>query len=81
MSDRGQKQWWVKPQTGILKLNTDGAFDNDSKKGGWGFIIRDAEGRAVRSGAELLGCYAGLQEAANMDIAQLTLKVDASMVK
>ena len=31
--------------------------------------------------AELLGCYTGLQEAANMDIAQLTLKVDASMVK
>jgi len=37
LSDRRQKQRWRRLQANTLKLNTDGSFDNESKKGRWGF--------------------------------------------
>jgi hypothetical protein len=36
-----QRKRWLKPPDGILKLNSDGAFFNQEKSGGWGFVIRD----------------------------------------
>ena len=77
------KRRWQKPRTGELKLNIDGAFNCDKHDGGWGFILRDDQGRVVSSGAgredflldafqaELLGCLAGLQEVARMGISHI----------
>jgi len=68
--DPRQRPRWRKPGEGELKLNTDGAFDSSRRDGGWGFVIRDEQGRAVCSGAgredhlldafhaELKGCLA-----------------------
>lgn len=93
LSDSSQHHRWQRPAEGVLKLNTDGAFDPVRKSGGWGFIIRDEDGHAVCSGAghenhlldafhaELKGCLAGLQESARMGIARIALEVDAALVK
>ena len=35
------KPKWSRPPPGILKINTDGAYVQETKKGAWGFIIRD----------------------------------------
>ena len=45
-----QKSWQLPPQD-LQKINIDGSFDAESKKGGWGLIIRDAEGDIAFSGA------------------------------
>jgi hypothetical protein len=78
---------------GELKLNSDGAFNMERKDGGWGFILRDDQGRAICSGAgrgaflldafhaELLVCLAGLQEVAKLGITRIILEVDATMLK
>jgi hypothetical protein len=72
LSDSRQLRSWNKPGQGELKLNTDGAFDGLNKDGGWGFVIRNDQGRAICSGAgreghlldafhaELKGCLADL---------------------
>jgi ribonuclease HI len=88
-----QAQKWRKPNSGHFKVNTDGAYDSNTGLGGWGFIIRDDQGMMVKSGAgeeaflqnalhaELLGCAAGLREAARLGLNQVCLEVDASAVK
>ncbi|KAK5845291.1 uncharacterized protein LOC108482459 isoform X2 [Gossypium arboreum] len=38
------KNRWIPPPMGLHKVNFDGAFDGDGKKGGIGVIIRDNEG-------------------------------------
>jgi hypothetical protein len=88
-----QKFRWRRSAAGELKLNTDGAFDESHKDGGWGFVIRDSQGRVICSGAgredyllnalhaELKGCQAGLQAAIRLGITRLNLEVDASLVK
>ena len=93
LSENRQKRRWQKPRTGELKLNIDGAFNCDKHDGGWGFILRDDQGRVVSSRAgredfhldafqaELLGCLAGLQEVARMGISHINLEVDAVLVK
>jgi ribonuclease HI len=93
LSDFRQRTQWQRPRAGELKLNTDGAFNGDKHDGGWGFLIRDDQGRVVSSGAgredfllyafqaELLGCLAGLQEATKLGIQSITLQVDAALVQ
>jgi hypothetical protein len=41
LSDFRQCLKWDKPQQGVLKVNSDGAYDSATGSGGWGFIIRD----------------------------------------
>ena len=36
-----QKQKWQPPPENIYKINCDGTFMQDTKKGGWGCIIQD----------------------------------------
>jgi hypothetical protein len=45
------KRPWSQPPPGILKINTDTAFQKTSRAGGWGFIIRDDQGTALAAGA------------------------------
>jgi len=93
LSENRQRPRWKKPAGGILKLNSDDAFREGSKDGGWGFVIRNHQGRVIRAGAgkeefllnafhaELLGCAAGLQEAARLGISRIDIETDASLVK
>lgn len=93
LSDSGQVSRWRRPEQGVLKVNTDGAFDSKTGTGGWGFIIRDDRGDMIQAGAggeeflqnafhaELLGCLAGLKAVASLGISRVVLETDASLVK
>lgn len=93
LPDNRQKQQWKKPGAGVLKINSDGAFDIKKKKGGWGFVIRDERGRVIKAGAgksdflldalhaELVACHAGLQEAVRLGIQEVIIETDATLVK
>jgi hypothetical protein len=35
------KSAWTTPRIDTLKINFDGAFSQEERKGGWGFIMRD----------------------------------------
>jgi hypothetical protein len=60
-----QPKRWTRPPEGLLKANCDGSFFSDSKKGGWGFIIRDHQGKALIAGCRMhrspgmCGCSTG----------------------
>nr|XP_045088296.1 uncharacterized protein LOC123496932 [Aegilops tauschii subsp. strangulata] len=43
-------QRWT-PPPGIMKLNTDGAFQEETHSGGWGFILRNDTGALIAAGA------------------------------
>lgn len=93
LSESRQNARWKKPSEGVIKLNSDGVFNGERKDGGWGFVLRDDQGRVIKAGArresflldalhaELLGCTAGLQEAARLGISQLQIETDATPVK
>jgi hypothetical protein len=42
---------WERPSEGVLKINTDGAFVQETRVGAWGFTIRDHTGDTIVSGA------------------------------
>ncbi|KAF8783607.1 hypothetical protein HU200_000460 [Digitaria exilis] len=45
---------WSRPRHGQLKINCHGAFDPITKVGGWGFVIRDADGDVACAGRGLI---------------------------
>ena len=47
-----------KPAEEILKINTDGSFDAAGSSGGWGLVVRDAQGSALGAAA---GCLHNAQ--------------------
>lgn len=49
--ERRRKMDWSPPPNDIMKVNIDVEFLKQTKKGAWGFIVRDHEGRAVLVGA------------------------------
>jgi hypothetical protein len=59
--DRPVKQLekWKKPDGDDLKINIDGAFFQNSKTSGWGFIIRDSNSDHVGSGVGHIAAVAG----------------------
>lgn len=46
--ERKQEKWKL-PADGVLKLNTDGAFDGTKFRGGTGAVIRDSRGSMIRA--------------------------------
>ena len=38
---------WQSPPRGRLKMNTDGAFDSKTGRGGIGVVVRDESGRSI----------------------------------
>src|SRR5438128_12602582 len=44
-------QYWRRPTGDVLKVNSDGSFQESSRRGGRGFIIRDCDGTVRGSGA------------------------------
>jgi hypothetical protein len=70
---------------GMLKLNCDGTFSEDSNNGGWEWIIRDADDDAILAGygrvehlssllqAVVISCLQGVQAAIDFGIRYLVL--------
>lgn len=84
---------WSKPDMGVMKINSDGAFDPNNRKGGWGFIIRDHLGMVIKAGAgrthvlldafhaEVLACAAGIKAANECELQRVEAETDSLMLK
>ncbi|RLN24039.1 hypothetical protein C2845_PM07G05950 [Panicum miliaceum] len=48
---RSENQKWKPPYADHYKVNVDASFNPETKKGGWGFIARDCDGRFLEGGA------------------------------
>ena len=42
---------WKPPPPNVLKINTDGAYVENSHKGGWGYVLRNDKGEVLAAGA------------------------------
>jgi hypothetical protein len=83
---------WNKPEENMLKINTDGAYNADTNRGGWGFVIRDSYGDARGSGAgavtyagsalhmEAQACSEALHAAVQWGMVNITLETDSSIL-
>ncbi|OEL30035.1 hypothetical protein BAE44_0008947 [Dichanthelium oligosanthes] len=84
---------WAKPREGYLKINVDGAFRENMKSGGWGFVVRDQQGEAVAAGAgnlqhiidpaqaEAMACLQALYFASASGMNRVELETDASIMR
>jgi ribonuclease HI len=89
---RRRMRKWQRPQAGKLKINVDGAFRELDKNGGWGYVIRDEDGRVIHSGSgrqryacnamqmELRACIEGVKAARELGIGEIILETDAALV-
>jgi ribonuclease HI len=80
---------WTPPSGEFLKINTDGAFQAESRTGGWGFVIRDCDCSIRGSGAGLLthvtsaaqaeaqACTEALHAAADWGMSQVHIESDS----
>jgi hypothetical protein len=50
-----RKEKWTKPPQDVAKINCDGAFTQDDRSGGWGFVISSSEGEVISTGLGKLG--------------------------
>lgn len=69
-------QKWSRPPNGFLKINTDASFHRDANSGGWGFIIRDDQGRAMAVGA---GNLANISDALHAEALALLYAIKMSI--
>jgi hypothetical protein len=72
-----ERRWTPPTDHDMLKINVDGAFSDNPKRGGWGFVIRDSRGQVAGAGAgrlefpqsavhtEVEACIQALTTAAN----------------
>ncbi|RLM84881.1 hypothetical protein C2845_PM04G07650 [Panicum miliaceum] len=84
---------WSKPVGDVLKINSDGAFDPATKRGGWGFVICDFAGDVIHAGAgvvlyamdalhtEVLGCLAALKAAGDPGMRKVIAETDSMLLK
>lgn len=89
MSTTVRSYTWRKPSLDVLKINTDGSYNKESNVGGWGFVIRDADGDVVGSGAGQINhaqdalhtkaeaCLKALEAAQEWGISRVVLETDA----
>jgi ribonuclease HI len=87
-----KNQTWNPPKEGVLKINIDGSFLPCNNSGGWGFIIRDANGEPMGAGAgsipqandalqtEAIACLTGLQWAQSWGITRLQVETDSQLL-
>lgn len=73
----------------VLKINLDGAFKAELKKGAWGFVVRDSDGHGVLAGsgslnavhdalaAEGEACLAALYAAMSQGISRIIVETDS----
>ncbi|KAE8767506.1 hypothetical protein D1007_61128 [Hordeum vulgare] len=76
----------------MLKINTDGAFSENPRRGGWGFVIRDSARVVAGSGAgkmafpmdavhiEPEACIQGLTTAMNWGMTRVVVETDSKVL-
>jgi ribonuclease HI len=81
---------WVRPPENQVKINFDGAFNQASGEGGWGYIIRDQAGDFVAAGSgisvhlrdplhsEAVACLAAVSGAIRVGANRIIFESDAS---
>jgi ribonuclease HI len=81
---------WQPPPEDILKLNFDGAFLKEQRRGAWGFVIRDATGTGIMAGsgkllavfdaisAEAAACIEALRAASMLGISRIIIESDST---
>jgi hypothetical protein len=85
---------WIAPSDDWLKINCDGSYITDTRHGGWGFVVRNANGevRGVGAGrmdavaraahAEAEACSQALQLAASWSMMEVIIEADsANLIK
>jgi ribonuclease HI len=84
---------WQAPEEGWIKINSDGSFLPSTTTGGWGAVLRDADGDAVACAAgfiphlqnalhaEVLAADYGLQIAQQFGMAKVCLETDSLILK
>jgi len=89
VSNLREKETWSPPPDDVYKINVDASFHADTKKGGWGFIIRDSAGDFLEGGAgnipraacplqaEALAALYSLQHASHLGMTKVILETDA----
>jgi ribonuclease HI len=84
---------WTLPMYSYVKINTDGAFRESSRSGGWGFILRNDEGVPVAAGcghiqeigsalqAEAIATLQAIKITSQMGCSRVQLEMDSSVLK
>jgi ribonuclease HI len=87
-----KRHGWVKPNKGLIKLNTDATFDIDTHTGATGAILRDSKGFFVGASnhvitkadsvdtAEALAVQHGLQLALHMGCNRIVVNSDSMTI-
>lgn len=90
---KSQLSKWESPQSGWMKLNIDGSFDESSSKGGIGAILRNSTGQVIFAAcgvidncsgalqAELLACKEGINMAIQWTFLPLIVETDCLVAK
>jgi hypothetical protein len=85
----------VRPAGDVLKINSNGAFNPATRKGGWGFVIRDSQGTEIHAGAGAVGspqrfecppcrstgCLAGVRAAGEWGMTNIVAETDSMQLK
>ncbi|KAK4733524.1 hypothetical protein R3W88_007785 [Solanum pinnatisectum] len=82
---------WHKPPEGVLKLNIDGSFEQNTTNGGTGGVIRDHFGKWITGftckikaqnahHAEILALLHGLNLATRLNLAHLQVETDSQVL-
>uniref|UniRef100_A0A0A9CHE7 Reverse transcriptase zinc-binding domain-containing protein n=1 Tax=Arundo donax TaxID=35708 RepID=A0A0A9CHE7_ARUDO len=89
---RSDSKKWAPPIEGVIKINVDGSFLADQKKGSWGFIARDHEGLVLLAGAgtiyavhdaqcaEMAACRMTLEATAANGMTRIIIETDCSIM-
>ncbi|GJN10368.1 hypothetical protein PR202_ga28456 [Eleusine coracana subsp. coracana] len=89
-TDARHKLTWIPPSSGWAKVNVDGAFSSDTRRGGVGVIIRDKRGAVILTAwrvifqaasaeeVETLACTEGLNMATEWVRDRVVLESDCS---
>jgi ribonuclease HI len=84
-----RQETWCPPPDDTLKINFDGAFMKETKRGSWGFVVRDVEGTGVLAGcgmlshvsdaliAEAEACVAAVRAAAEWGVSRVIIESDS----
>uniref|UniRef100_A0A0A9U4Q8 Uncharacterized protein n=1 Tax=Arundo donax TaxID=35708 RepID=A0A0A9U4Q8_ARUDO len=74
-------QSWKRPREGYLNIKADGAFHSHAQSWGWGFVVRDDQGRVTASGAGKIQHVAdAIQVEAEACLRALSYASDAGMM-
>jgi ribonuclease HI len=81
---------WSKPPVHHMKVNFDGAFDENTGAGGWGYVVRDQAGEFIAAGAgksmnlksalqsESVACLAAIDGANRIGANRIIFEYDSS---